>query len=815
MVVHQPGDWFDEVLDALAAQDYGNLKSLFLVLDDDGGVAERIGRKVPNAFVRGVSGRPSFGGAANEVLRLVEGENGFFCFLHDDVALAPDAVRLLVEELYRSNAGVVGPKLVTWDDPTVLQHVGLAVDRFGEVDPLIEPGEVDQEQHDAVRDVFAVPSACLLVRADLFRAIGGFDTAIASRGDDVDLCWRAHLSGARVVVVPAAVGRHVEAMAQRSPELALVGPAVRNRLRTVATLTGARRLPLVLLQLVVLTIAQAAYLLLRGRVRETGALLAGLVGMVPATPAYIRRRRQVAALRDVPDSEVAGLQLRGSARVAASVRARDSRPVDPELGNERRWRESAGGAPTIAWLAVLVLFVVGSRRIIAEGVPQFGEFLRFDPSPARTFGDYLSGWSGHGLGRTAAVPTALGLVSVASVLTLFHTGLLHTLAVLGTMLLGYLGAWRLGTIFEAARARVVLLVVYAALPLSVQLASAGKWTGLVCYALAPWVVHLVRRVAGVDTRWVDTEPEFDTLLSVLPAKRRRRMAQLVLAAGVSFAFAPASILIVVGIGVALSVATLVAGGTWRSAGAQLLAALAGAVGAVVVNLPWSLSLIGRGGWTAVVGVPAAGARALGLGALLRMQVGSLQFGVLGVALFLPVVAALLVARSWRFAWAARAASLVVLFGALAVLDDRGLLPVRLPDPAVMLVPVALGMAVAAACVVAAFDRDVMSGTFGLRQPLGVLSLVATAVGIVPACSAWPTGAGTCRCAHCRRSPPSSRPTLPRVTTAFCGWVIRGRCRWEPGSIRRVSAMQSPTTARSRSRNASPVCRATPSARSPR
>ena len=58
MVVHQPGDWFDDVLDALAAQDYGNLKSLFLVLDDDSGVAERIGRKVPNAFVRGVSGRP-------------------------------------------------------------------------------------------------------------------------------------------------------------------------------------------------------------------------------------------------------------------------------------------------------------------------------------------------------------------------------------------------------------------------------------------------------------------------------------------------------------------------------------------------------------------------------------------------------------------------------------------------------------------------------------------------------------------------------------------------------------------------------------
>ena len=64
---------------------------------------------------------------------------------------------------------------------------------------MVEPGELDQEQHDAVRDVFAVPTACMMVRADLFRAIGGFDPAIEYSGDDVDLCWRAHLGGARVL----------------------------------------------------------------------------------------------------------------------------------------------------------------------------------------------------------------------------------------------------------------------------------------------------------------------------------------------------------------------------------------------------------------------------------------------------------------------------------------------------------------------------------------------------------------------------------------------------------------------------------------
>jgi GT2 family glycosyltransferase len=219
MVVHEPGSWFDDVLDGIAAQDYANFKSLFLITGHPGEVTERIRDAVPQAFVRAVDGDIGYGAAANDVLRLVEGDNGFFCFLHDDLALEPSAVRLLVEELYRSNAGLVGPKLVTWEDVGILQHVGLGVDRFGEIDPLVEVGEVDQEQHDGVRDVFALPSACILIRADLFRTLGGFDPALRFYGDDVDLCWRAHLGGARVVVAPQARGRHREELVERRPDV--------------------------------------------------------------------------------------------------------------------------------------------------------------------------------------------------------------------------------------------------------------------------------------------------------------------------------------------------------------------------------------------------------------------------------------------------------------------------------------------------------------------------------------------------------------------------------------------------------------------
>ena len=731
MVVHQPGPWFEEVLDALAAQDYTNLKNLFLVVGEPGDVPARIRERVPNAFVRAVSGNPGFGAAANEVLRLVEGDNGFFCFLHDDVALDPDAIRLLVEELYRSNAGIVGPKLVSWSQPRVLQHVGLGVDRFGEIDPIVEPGEYDQEQHDAVRDTFALPSACLLVRADLFRVIGGFDPTIPFYGDDVDLCWRAHLGGARVVVVPAARGRHREMLAERRPELPHAALAARSRMRSVATLTGARRLPLVSLQLVLITLAETVVGVLTGRFRQVGATLMSLLAMVPRTPAYFARRRALLPLREVPDTEVAGLQLRGSARLTNYLRSRESRQTDPDSTTERRWRQTAGSAPALAWLAVSILAIVGSRHLITDGVPRFGEFLAFPDSPRDLVADYFSGWSGQGLGSTSAVPTGTALVAVGSAGTLFNMGLLHTVSVVGLLFLGYLGMWRLATLFPTARARVAAMVVYAALPLSAQMLAGGRWAALACFAATPWALHHLRRIAGIETSGVRFDEEVEHYVAVPTRKLVRLSAQLVLLVGVTVAFAPAFALLVALMGVVVGLATVLCSGSVRAALMVAGAGMATAVLGLLINLPWAASLLGSDGWTSVVGVPVVSSRSLGVGALARFLQDGSGLGALAVFLFLPVLAAPLVAQAWRFTWAVRASLLVFVFGGLAVLDDRAALPFRMPEPGVLLAPVAVGVALGAACLAAAFQDDVLGGSFGWRQPLGILAGIGLVLGVIP------------------------------------------------------------------------------------
>ena len=163
--------------------------------DDSIEVTERVGRVLPDAFVRHLPGRPGYGAASNEVLGMVEGA-AFFLLLHDDVALDPDAIHKMVEESFRSNAGVVSPKFVNWDDSSVLLHVGMSCDKTGAVVDRILEGEVDHGQHDAVRDVFVAPGGCILIRADLFRELKGFDPGIVAMGEDLDLSWRCQVAGA-------------------------------------------------------------------------------------------------------------------------------------------------------------------------------------------------------------------------------------------------------------------------------------------------------------------------------------------------------------------------------------------------------------------------------------------------------------------------------------------------------------------------------------------------------------------------------------------------------------------------------------------
>lgn len=739
VVVHEPSPVLPEVLEALAAQDYPDKQVLVLVA---GGNAEFTARVqaltdtvLQSAHVRTLGADVvGFGNAVNGVLSLVEGTSGYFLLMHDDVALAPDAIGLLVAESLRSKAAVVGPKLLEWDDPRRLQSVGYDGDRYGDLFDLIEPHEVDQEQHDAIRDTFVLSTACLLVRADLFRKMGGFEPSIGRFGEGLDFCWRVHLTGARVVVVPDARARHRAVTASRPAVAEDVIETERNRVLTAASLTGRGRLVPVLLRLVVAGLLTALWSLARGRRTRARARLAGVTALVTRVGTIRTRRKKMRTIRRVPDGEIADLQTSGSMRWRQVLRrAGESRPefddgTSDESGDPG---EPKSYRPVLVWSVLALLFVLGGRAIIGGGLHSVGEFLPLPGSRRDLILSYLSGWWDADLGGTAAHPTAQAIIAVFGVVFLGKFGLLQTLLTVGMIPLGWWGMARLCSVIHEERARLAGLLAYAAVPLPYAAVASGRHQALVAYAVLPWALHLIRSFGGIGGP-VRSDARRDVVRHSSPEQRLVQVGRLSVIMALAVAFAPSVALLVLFCALLWLLASAVAGGSVRAAALGVAATSTALAAALVLNLPWTSRFFSGDVWHLVAGVPEREASQLGWWGILRFGVGPSALGGLILVLYVPLFVVPLIARHSRFLWASRAAILVLGGLTVTVLKDSGRLPFPLPDAGVLLVPVACGVALGVALTVMSLGIDVRGGRFGWRQPAALLSLAVIPVGLVPA-----------------------------------------------------------------------------------
>lgn len=172
------------------------------------GVSARAGGAAPARNASSGAAAPTTGVA------VLDGElpvsNEWIWLLQDDAAPAPDALQLLLEAAERATtATVVGCKQLDWDNHRRLIDVGLWANQWYDRFSLVGLDEQDQGQYDHRADMFAVNTAGMLVRRDVFEKMGGFDPALPGPGDDLDFCARVRLAGDRVLIVPEARMFHV------------------------------------------------------------------------------------------------------------------------------------------------------------------------------------------------------------------------------------------------------------------------------------------------------------------------------------------------------------------------------------------------------------------------------------------------------------------------------------------------------------------------------------------------------------------------------------------------------------------------------
>lgn len=475
--------------------------------------------------------------------------------LHGDARPRPDALRALVAEMERNEASMAGSKILDADHPDVLESVGSATDVFGEPYSGLDPGEVDLEQYDVVRDVAFLSGVSVLVRRDLLKGLRGVDPVLAPVAAGQDLSQRVRVAGGRVMVVPSSEVLHSRRCGHDVADWRELAGRMRSMVKAYRWVTLAWVLPVGALiglfeGITRLVMGQPQPLLDHFRAAGWNILRIGNT---------LRERRSLDRVRAVGDEELFRYQVSGSVRLrqlATDIGERLGWAIGEEPGivpEEEIGAEVGRAGPVMAGL-VLAAVGLTARRLWFGGLPQVGFSL---PSAAEAWSvldSFAGGWNPAGLGSPEPLHPAPAAVAAVQLLV---GGWAQSLIAITAMVLGVAGTARLLTrlgVDGASRYLAALVGLFG--PFASILGAAAYWPGIIASAALPWVV------------------------AACLSAGRPRMAEvggLILASVLVSAFAPAAFVVpLVAVAVALPVLRIPAKAALGRAG---LAAAAGYVGA--------------------------------------------------------------------------------------------------------------------------------------------------------------------------------------------------------------------------------------------
>ncbi|MEV6118801.1 glycosyltransferase [Streptomyces sp. NPDC052109] len=670
--------------------------------------------------------------------------------LHDDCAPEPEALAELLRvvdnelELGRADVAVVGPKLRGWYDRRQLLEVGVSIANSGRRWTGLDRREQDQGQHDHVRTVLSVSTAGMLVRRDVFEQLGGFDRRLPLMRDDVDLCWRAHTAGHRVLIAPDAVVRHAEAASRERRAVDCMGrtaasPHKVDKAGAVYTLLANTRgsaLPWVLLRLVVGTVLRTVAYLVGKVPGQAVDEIRGLLGTLlrPERIIAARRRRgpsQIdkgelrqllpppgATIRATVEQLAANFTSGSDTDTASAGRhggAVESGPGGDdaeflEIEQFARLKRIARKPGPVLFLVLLLISLAACRALLGGGALAGGALLPAPADAGELWSRFADSWQPVGAGGTSSAPPYLALIATLATILFGSTGLAVTVLLVASVpLAGFTAYFASRPLVTSRLLRAWAAIAYAFLPATTGALAGGRIGTAVLAVLLPLIARAGVAASGLANR------------SGARGSWRATWAYALLLT-ITTAFTPIvwPLALLLGIGVlALRRGDLIA---------HALRFLAQLGTPLLVLAPWSLTLLPTG-FFKEAGLPygASAASALDLLGASPGGPGTLQ-GLTLIGIVLAALAALLRSErqpAIRTAWVVALAGLV-----FAVLSNRS----AWAGPATLVYGIAL---LAAATLGADGARArVAEQSFGWRQPVAALIALACAAGPLLVAAGW-------------------------------------------------------------------------------
>jgi hypothetical protein len=155
--------------------------------------------------VRVIANRENTGFCAGNNQAFAAVSSPYLALLNNDAAPEPGWLAAMIEVMESdASVGMIAPKVLRWDDHSIIDSQGLAVDRSGTAWDWGSGERDDPAEPPAPRPVFGASGAACLYRRAMLDDIGGLDEDFFAYLEDADLAWRARLAGWRCLYVPTA-----------------------------------------------------------------------------------------------------------------------------------------------------------------------------------------------------------------------------------------------------------------------------------------------------------------------------------------------------------------------------------------------------------------------------------------------------------------------------------------------------------------------------------------------------------------------------------------------------------------------------------
>ena len=219
IVTYNSGKFIRNCIESILSDENIYKKEIILVDNDSSDLTISIAESY-NSSIHLIRNTKNSGYAAgnNIGIRYSKGRN--VLILNPDIVLGPDFITKSLEFLESNqNIGIIGPKLLYPDNQIQescrkffsIRTIIMRRSIFGKLFPqskYLKEHLMSDWDHNSIRDVDWVLGACILMRREAIEKLGYFDEGYRLYFEDVDLCYRMHKSGLRVVYNPNVICIH-------------------------------------------------------------------------------------------------------------------------------------------------------------------------------------------------------------------------------------------------------------------------------------------------------------------------------------------------------------------------------------------------------------------------------------------------------------------------------------------------------------------------------------------------------------------------------------------------------------------------------